>query len=78
MLTKNDITRKNTVKILDWCKKQFGFSPINGPYPKLIFHKTDKEQAGLYNPWKNEIHIYKQKHKTFIEFIGTVIHEFAH
>jgi hypothetical protein len=74
----NDITRKNTVKIFDWCKKTFGPSSINGSYPKIIFHKTRKDIAGYYDPWKNEIHVCKPKHRTFMGFIGTIIHEYTH
>lgn len=73
----NDINRKNAVKIFDWCKKTFGASPINGAYPKLIYHKKG-DWAGLYDAYKNEIHVYKDKHRTFLGFIGTVIHEYTH
>lgn len=75
---KQDITRKNALKVFDWCKKTFGMSTINGPYPKFIFHRTGKEIAGLYDPWKNEIHVWKQRHRTFLGFIGTIIHEYTH
>ena len=74
----NDITRKNAVKIFEWCKKTFGLSSINGSYPKLVFHKKRKDIAGYYDPWKNEIHVCKPKHRTFMGFIGTVIHEYTH
>jgi hypothetical protein len=73
----NDITRKNAVKIFEWCKNTFGASPINGTYPKFVFHKKGA-YAGYYDPWKNEIHVYKSKHKTFMGFIGTIIHEYTH
>ncbi len=77
-MSKNEINRKNAVKIFEWCKNTFGVSFINGSYPKLIFHRVGKECAGLYDPWKNEIHVYKQKHRTFLGFIGTIIHEYTH
>ena len=75
---KQDITRKNALKVFDWCKKTFGISTINGPYPKFIFHRTGKEIAGLYDHWKNEIHVWKERHRTFLGFIGTIIHEYTH
>jgi hypothetical protein len=78
MVNKNEINRKNAVKIFNWCKKTFGLSSINGSYPKLFFHKKHKGWAGHYDPWKNEIHIYADRHRTFIGFIGTIIHEFTH
>ena len=78
MLTRGDITRTNAVKIFNWCKKTFGMSTINGTYPKLVFHRVGKNVAGYYDPWKNEIHVYRQKHRTFMGFIGTIIHEFVH
>ena len=77
MLTRDDITRANAVKVFNWCKKTFGLSPINGPYPKLVFHKKAK-YAGVYDPWKNEIHVCKSMHRTFMGFISTIIHEFVH
>lgn len=77
-LGKQDITRKNALKVFDWCKKTFGMSTINGPYPKFVFHRTGKEIAGLYDPWKNEIHVWKERHRTFLGFIGTIIHEYTH
>ena len=72
-----DISRKNAVRIFEWCKKTFGVSTINGSYPKLIVHKKG-DWAGYYDVYKNEIHVYKGKHRTFIGFIGTVIHEYTH
>lgn len=72
------ITRRAAVKVLEWCKKTFGPSSINGPYPKLVFHKKDKGWAGCYDPWKNKIHISGGRHKSFLSFIGTIIHEFTH
>jgi hypothetical protein len=72
-----DINRKNAVKIFEWCKKTFGASTINGTYPKLVFHNKG-EWAGYYDVYKNEIHVYKSKHRTFLGFIGTVIHEYTH
>lgn len=77
MLTRDDITRANAVKIFNWCKKQFGVSPINGSYPKLVFHKK-AQYAGFYDPWKNEIHVCKKHHRTILGFISTIIHEFVH
>lgn len=74
----NEITRKNANQIYDWCKETFGISSINGPYPKLVFHRVGKTFAGYYDPWKNEIHVWKQKHRSFMSFIGTIIHEFVH
>jgi hypothetical protein len=74
----NDITRKNAVLIFEWCKKTFGLSSINGTYPRLVFHKKRKDIAGYYDPWKNEIHVCKPKHRTFMGFIGTIIHEYTH
>lgn len=72
------ITRKSALLIMEWCKKTFGPSRINGPYPRLVFHKKQKGWAGHYDPWKNEIHVYRDRHKSLVGFIGTIIHEFAH
>ena len=73
-----EINRKNAVKIYNWCKKTFGLSSINGSYPRLYFHKKHNGCAGYYDPWKNEIHVFADRHRTFLGFIGTIIHEFTH
>jgi hypothetical protein len=73
-----EINRKNAVKIFEWCKNTFGVSFVNGSYPKLVFHKKHTGWAGHYDPWENEIHVYGNKHKSFIGFIGTIIHEYTH
>jgi len=75
---REDITRTIAVNVFNWCKKKFGPSQLNGPYPKLVFHKKHKGYAGYYDPWKNEIHVFRDRHRTFMGFIGTVIHEYTH
>ena len=72
------ITRKSALLILEWCKKTLGPSRINGAYPKIVFHKKEKGWAGHYDPWKNEIHVFRNRHKSLAGFVGTIIHEFAH
>lgn len=72
------ITRKSALQVMEWSKKNLGPSKINGSYPKLVFHKKNKGWAGHYDPWKNEIHVYKDRHRALISFIATIIHEFAH
>lgn len=77
-MNKTNITRKNAVKILDWCKLQYGVSKINGTYPTLKFHRTGKIYAGMYDAEDNVIHVWAMKHRTFLGFIGTMIHEYTH
>lgn len=72
------ITRKSALLVMEWCKKTFGPSRVNGPYPKLVFHKKNRGWAGHYDPWKNEIHVYRDRHRSLVGFIGTIIHEFTH
>jgi predicted metalloprotease with PDZ domain len=74
----SDITRKNAVKIFEWCKKQFGASPINGTYPKLIFHRKNNSYTAHYDASNNEIQVWGPRHRTFVGFIGTIIHEYVH
>jgi hypothetical protein len=77
-MNSNDITRKNAIKIIDWCKREYGVSKINGTYPTLRFHTTGKTYAGMYDSVENVIHVWKLKHRTFLGFIGTIIHEYTH
>jgi hypothetical protein len=74
----NDITRKNGLKILEWCKAKYGLSKVNGTYPKLVFHKNKYMYTAYYDAYNNEIHVWKLKHRTFIGFCGTIIHEYTH
>lgn len=74
----DEITRKNACMIFGWCKKTFGLSQVNGSYPKFIFHKKNKGIAGFYDAYKNEIHVFASRHKSFLGFIGTIIHEYTH
>jgi hypothetical protein len=77
-MTANEINRKNALLILGWCQKTFGLSPINGSCPKLVFHRKDNPWTAHYDVWKNEIHIFKTRHRTFMGLIGTIIHEYTH
>ena len=86
---KQEISRKNALLVLNWCKTKFGQSSINGSgsYPKLVFHRSQQDPDGKlclggYEPWKNIIEIYAhsfhKKNRRFLTFINTVIHEFTH
>ena len=47
-------------------------------HPTLKFHRTGKIYAGMYDAGDNVIHVWAMKHRTFLGFIGTVIHEYTH
>jgi hypothetical protein len=34
--------------------------------------------TAYYDAYNNEIHVWKLKHRTFIGFCGTIIHEYTH
>ncbi len=77
-----DINRKNTLKIVQWCHINYGYSKFNTTNITVKFVKgyciDDINILGEYESETNTIFIYKKPHKSFIDFIRSVIHEFVH
>ena len=74
-------TRGDAVKIYDWCKKTYGRSKVNGPYPILQFRKPDYysgDAFGYYDPDEGTLFVNKTKNETIIDLIDTIIHEWTH
>ena len=76
----SDINLKNAKLILRWCYDTLGESDCRS-YSKLkvSITKTSKYR-GLYEESEDEsvIYINPEKHRSFNEFIDTVIHEYTH
>jgi len=75
------LTRFHCLKIMEWCKKEYGRSRYNGRYPDLEFKKGDYyvgEDWGYFDNIDNLIFINSDKHSTIEELANTVIHEYTH
>lgn len=74
-------TRKDAENIYLWCVQKYGRSKINGSYPELLFRKPDYflgDAYGYYDPDEKVLYINKDKNKTVIDLIDTMIHEWTH
>jgi flavoprotein len=57
------------IKVFEWCKKLVYVSVINGIDLKSFFSRVGNNVVGYYDLWKNEIHVFKVKCRTFMGFI---------
>jgi hypothetical protein len=76
----SDINLKNARTILDWCYQNLGKSP-HRPYSKLkISISRNIRCRGMYeeNGDLSTIYINPKRHRSFNEFIDTIIHEYIH
>ena len=82
MVKKNTlkIDRKTVILAFEWCKNKWGVSRFHDSFPKLVCHKKldVNRMYGWFDEDKNEIHIFLQPHKSIINLIRTVIHEYTH
>lgn len=75
---KKEITRKEILQILDWCKENLGRSKYFSIRKlKLRIHK-DIHYLGQFDISKNIMYINPTRHKNRIELAETVIHEYVH
>lgn len=73
------ITKKEADKVLEWCKKNIGKSKyhnINTLHTRI--NNKLHNFLGLYYVNKNRIYVNPSKHKTKINGIATIIHEYVH
>jgi len=77
----HDISRKNALKILDWCYQEYGCSKYTREYVRIYLYKTSKTKLNIYGEYdwdEKVIRVYADMHKSFKEFAGTIIHEYQH
>ena len=78
-MNKTDINKRNLNKILDWCKGYYGDSKFkNMNTLDVIIDYSMKDAKGQYCPHSNKIYINPKWHRSFIEVIDTMIHEYTH
>jgi len=71
--------------ILLWCKRKWGKSKFKKDYPKLrVYTKakgtynSSRTSFGTYNYITNTINIHVCHHRSYLQLIDTVIHEYKH
>jgi Zn-dependent peptidase ImmA (M78 family) len=76
----SDINLKNAKSILEWCEKNLGKSKTRKNSNLSISITRSIKFKGLYEEDKeySRIYINPDRHRSFNEFIDTVIHEYTH
>lgn len=73
----NNLNSKTAKIALEFCIKTFGVKS-GLDIPKIIIHRIPNKNMGEYDSTTNIIHIYKNSHKSFLEVMDTIIHEYTH
>ena len=72
-------TNKDSAEIiLKWCIKNMGVSHFHKTTPQIEISKKKSDRMGEFDEDYNIITIFKKNHNSLIEFIKTIIHEYAH
>lgn len=76
---KNTITRKHLVSILEWCRHNIGRSDFfNNETLRIRISTKLSKFVGEFNVERNCIYVNPKKNENELDFIATVIHEYAH
>jgi hypothetical protein len=77
-MNRNDINKKNLKRILNWCKDYYGESKFKNINTLKIYIDDTMDSAGAYCTSHNAIFINTKVHRSFIDVINTMIHEYTH
>lgn len=77
-MNKNDINKKNLKRILNWCKDYYGESKFKNIDTLKIYIDDTMDCAGAYCTRQNTIFVNTKVHRSFIDVINTMIHEYTH
>jgi hypothetical protein len=69
--------RKDALRVMNWCKRNVGLNHKRKYLPALEWSNYG-EDCGDYDFEDNIISVYKSKHKSCIDIIHTIIHEWCH
>ena len=72
-----EFKRHHAIRVMNWCKSNVGLNYRRSTFPILEWHNTG-EDCGDYDFEDNVISIYKNQHRSVLEIIHTIIHEWAH
>lgn len=77
-----DVKRPIIKLALQYCVATFGTSFYHASLPKIVLSNKldprDKGNFGMYYYKTNTIVIYKKQHKSFVEVMDTIVHEYQH
>jgi len=76
-MTIKQFQRKDALRVMNWCKRNVGLNYRRHTLPALEWSKYG-EDCGNYDFEDNIISVYKSKHKSCIDIIHTIIHEWCH
>jgi hypothetical protein len=76
----DQIQRKDIVRIMNWCKSNIGINHRRHTLPLLEYHSKRGQygDCGEYDFEDNIITVYKGSHKSVLNLIHTIIHEWCH
>jgi hypothetical protein len=78
-MTIKQFKRKDAVRVMNWCKRNAGLNYRRHTLPVLEWsNKAEDDSSGDYDFEDNIISVYKSNHKSVIDIIHTIIHEWAH
>ena len=79
-MTIDKIQRHHVIKIMRWCEKNIGINHRRKYWPLLEYHSGRGQygDCGDYDFDDNLITVYKGSHRSVINLIHTIIHEWCH
>ena len=72
-----EFKRHHAIRVMNWCKGNVGLNYRRSYLPILEWHKRG-EDCGDYDFEDNIISIYKNQHRSVLEIVETIIHEWVH
>jgi hypothetical protein len=72
------ISRKTANLALSWCIERYGESIHNDLSTLEIRLRSGLENYGEYDPDDNAIYLNPKKHRSLLEWVNTIIHEYTH
>jgi len=77
-----NVNREFVDLIIDYCVSRFGFSKYQPNFPRFILYNRlcspSPLHCGHYKFKKNVVSIFKPAHKSCVDLVDTVIHEYVH
>jgi Zn-dependent peptidase ImmA (M78 family) len=74
-----DFKRSDAMRVMNWCKRNVGLNYRRKYFPMLEWHnKSYDGDCGDYDFEENKITIYKSAHRSALDIIHTIIHEWQH
>ena len=75
---KSLICRKTATLTLAWCIERYGPSIHNDLSTLDLKLRSSWENYGEYDPDDNCIYLNPKKHRSLLEWVNTIIHEYTH